>query len=79
MDNEQMEKFLNAIDEDVRELRRVVGLWDADRGLIKKVADIEKRLDAMEYAAQMRTTLIYASIIIGLANLLAVIGLYVRM
>lgn len=79
MDNEQIEKFINAVDEDVRELRRVVGLWDADRGLIRKVADIEKRLDAMEYAAQMRTTLIYASIIIGLANLLAVIGLYVRM
>ena len=78
MDNEQQTRFLEALDRDVRDLRRVVGLFDENRGLMKQVDDIEKRIADIEFADRTRTTLIYTSIIIGMANLLAVIGLYLR-
>ena len=81
MDNEQLERAINNIGDDVDNLSQVVGtaLWaESSKSLVNRVEQIESRVIDLEYGARQRTTLIYTSIFIGILNLLAVAGLYLQ-
>jgi len=81
MDNEQFERWLRALDDDMKEVQRIVGAgsWtEGERTLVTKLERVEERITHLEYGAQNRTILIYVSIVLGIANLLAVSGLYLQ-
>lgn len=73
---DQIRQDVNRIYDDLREVRRVLGLQDPGYGALADIEALERRVTALEYKGELRTILIYTSIGIGLANLVAVIGLY---
>jgi len=77
---EQLDKWLTDVDRDMRDLQRIIGTGlhsEGDRALVNRVERIEDRISALEYGAQLRTTLIYTSIAIGIINLIVAAGLYI--
>ena len=73
---EQLRQDVNRIYDDLRGVRRTLGLQDPGYGALADIETLEHRVTALEYKGELRTILIYTSIGIGLANLVAVIGLY---
>jgi len=73
---DQIRQDVNRIYDDLREVRRTLGLQDPGYGALADIETLERRVTALEYKGELRTILIYTSIGIGLANLVAVIGLY---
>lgn len=76
---EQLRQDLNKLYDDVREVRRLLGVLDPKYGALADIEALERRVTALEYKGELRTILIYTSIAIGVANLIAVIGLYIRL
>lgn len=73
---EQLRENVNRLYDELREVRRTLGLQDPNHGALADIEALERRVTALEYKGELRTILIYTSIGIGLANLIAVIGLY---